>query len=40
MKGATFVRLAELLVESVLLYGADMWQCVKGSSEKRADVAS
>ena len=27
VKGATFVRLVELLVESVLLYGAEVWWC-------------
>ena len=27
VKGATFVRLVELLVESVLLYGAEVWGC-------------
>ena len=27
VKGAIFVRLLELLVESVLLYGAEVWGC-------------
>ena len=27
MKGATFVRLLEMLVESVLLYGIEAWKC-------------
>ena len=27
VKGATFVRLLEMLVESVLLYGVDTWGC-------------
>ena len=27
VKGATFVRLLEMLVESVLLYGVEAWGC-------------
>ena len=27
VKGATFVRLSEMLVESVLLYGVEAWEC-------------
>ena len=27
VKGATFVRLLEMLVESVLLYGIEAWKC-------------
>ena len=31
VKGATFVRLMEMLVESVLLYGVEAWGYVEGS---------
>ena len=36
VKGSTFMKLMEMLVESVLLYGAEVWGC--GGQLKPVDV--